>query len=253
MDLSKAELLLILEILHWSLACKTREDFIALVDQVKRLVPFTHTRSLFGDAKEYPRKQMGAFTMLTAFPEAWEMRYNEQNYFLDDNVAFAAFREKGLLYWGDCARIKRDDEAQDRKNQEILHEAKSVGLADGWIFSMQGRRSSECTIISLAGERSFARSAARMQGILAHLLPHLALAVRRVIAASLKISVQLTRREREILLWTATGKTAWETSVILHISQRTVEFHLGNIFRKLDAVNSQQAIAIACSQGLLDD
>ena len=55
----------------------------------------------------------------------------------------------------------------------------------------------------------------------------------------------LTAREREVLLWAAQGKTAWETSAILGISSKTVEFHLGNCGRKLGAATKAQTILAA--------
>jgi len=55
----------------------------------------------------------------------------------------------------------------------------------------------------------------------------------------------LTEREREILKWTAMGKTAWEISRILHISQRTVEDHLCHVRCKLDTATSTQAVVEA--------
>ena len=47
------------------------------------------------------------------------------------------------------------------------------------------------------------------------------------------------------------GKTNWEISVILNISERTVKFHVQNIERKLNAVNKTHAVAIALDQNLL--
>lgn len=61
----------------------------------------------------------------------------------------------------------------------------------------------------------------------------------------------LTARERECLLWTARGKTAWEIARIVGRSRGTVNFHLQSAMRKLDAVNKTQAVAIAVSAGLL--
>lgn len=55
----------------------------------------------------------------------------------------------------------------------------------------------------------------------------------------------LTRREKEVLLWTARGKTAWETSVILNISRTTVISHLKNTRAKLDTTNVVQTVAEA--------
>lgn len=103
--------------------------------------------------------------------------------------------------------------------------------------------------LSLAGEH-FSRDK-RSQQILTYLGPHLGQAVKRIIPGKQKPPAHLTPREREVLSWTASGKTAWEISQILNISNRTVEFHMGNILNKFDAVNSQQAVAIAVSSGLI--
>ena len=63
--------------------------------------------------------------------------------------------------------------------------------------------------------------------------------------------VELTGRERECLLWAAEGKTAWEISQILAVSQRTVVFHLNNATTKLNATNRQHAVARAVARSLL--
>lgn len=63
--------------------------------------------------------------------------------------------------------------------------------------------------------------------------------------------VALSPREREILSWIATGKTSWETSSILGISETTVNFHLRNACRKLDASNRLVACVRAATLGLI--
>jgi DNA-binding CsgD family transcriptional regulator len=50
-----------------------------------------------------------------------------------------------------------------------------------------------------------------------------------------------SRREKECLLWAAEGKTAWETSRILGITETTVVFHLQKAMKKLNASNRTQA------------
>lgn len=54
----------------------------------------------------------------------------------------------------------------------------------------------------------------------------------------------LTEREREVLAWASEGKTAWEIGCILSLSQRTIEWHFRQAYRKLGATNRMQAIAI---------
>jgi DNA-binding CsgD family transcriptional regulator len=65
-------------------------------------------------------------------------------------------------------------------------------------------------------------------------------------------SMVLSSREKEVIEWLQQGKSSWEISSILKISERTVNFHVGNILRKLDVVNRAQAIAVAARFGLID-
>ncbi|NIR96415.1 MAG: helix-turn-helix transcriptional regulator [Gammaproteobacteria bacterium] len=62
---------------------------------------------------------------------------------------------------------------------------------------------------------------------------------------------QLTAREREVLQWLAKGKSSWDISMILHISERTVKFHVSNILHKLNAGTRAHAVAIALAQELI--
>lgn len=57
-----------------------------------------------------------------------------------------------------------------------------------------------------------------------------------------KEDFSITARERECIQWASMGKTAWEISQILDISQRTVEYHLANCIRKTNSINRQHAI-----------
>lgn len=60
----------------------------------------------------------------------------------------------------------------------------------------------------------------------------------------------LTNRERDVLCWAAEGKTAWEIGTILSISERTVKFHLSNIYRKMGVSTRAQALVIATKNDL---
>ncbi|BAJ03430.1 helix-turn-helix transcriptional regulator [Shewanella violacea] len=62
---------------------------------------------------------------------------------------------------------------------------------------------------------------------------------------------ELTKREREILAWSSEGKSSWEIGMICSITERTVKFHLKNIYKKLNVQNRAQAIVCAIRQGLI--
>jgi DNA-binding CsgD family transcriptional regulator len=63
----------------------------------------------------------------------------------------------------------------------------------------------------------------------------------------------LSRREREVLTWLRHGKSNWEISRILAISERTVKFHVASIMRKLNAVTRTQAVALAMELGIFEE
>jgi DNA-binding CsgD family transcriptional regulator len=61
----------------------------------------------------------------------------------------------------------------------------------------------------------------------------------------------VSARELDCLKWAAAGKTAWESSVILGISERTVRFHLNAAREKLNCLTTTQAVAKAVSQQMI--
>jgi DNA-binding CsgD family transcriptional regulator len=55
----------------------------------------------------------------------------------------------------------------------------------------------------------------------------------------------LTCKEKQVLQWIVGGKTSWEVSRILSVSERTIKFHLRNIYTKLNVANRAQAVNMA--------
>jgi DNA-binding CsgD family transcriptional regulator len=55
----------------------------------------------------------------------------------------------------------------------------------------------------------------------------------------------LTDRERQCLSWVAKGKTNWDISQILRITERTVQYHIENVRQKMGVDTRMQAVVIA--------
>ncbi|MGZ9187380.1 MAG: LuxR family transcriptional regulator [Candidatus Binatia bacterium] len=68
---------------------------------------------------------------------------------------------------------------------------------------------------------------------------------------SLTAARVLTHRERECLLWTARGKSASTISVILGLSENTINFYVKNAMRKLGTTNRVVAVVLAVRSGLI--
>jgi DNA-binding NarL/FixJ family response regulator len=63
---------------------------------------------------------------------------------------------------------------------------------------------------------------------------------------------ELTPREKDALMLLAQGKQNKEIAAELHITERTVKFHISSILAKLGAGNRTEAVRIAVQQGLVE-
>lgn len=62
---------------------------------------------------------------------------------------------------------------------------------------------------------------------------------------------QLTKRELEVLMLVVEGKSSKEVADMLYCSKRTIDFHLANIYSKLQVSNRVQAYRRALKLGLI--
>lgn len=63
--------------------------------------------------------------------------------------------------------------------------------------------------------------------------------------------VRLTRREREVIVWAAAGKSCAATGIILGISEHTVSFFRKRVCTKLGVASLIQAVAECIRRGLI--
>lgn len=64
-------------------------------------------------------------------------------------------------------------------------------------------------------------------------------------------AITLTRREKEILVWGARGKSSWEIGKILSCTESGVNYHFDNIRRKFGVTSRWVAAFKALEQGLI--
>jgi LuxR family transcriptional activator of bioluminescence operon len=181
--------------------------------------------------------------VISGYPPDWREHYNAQNYmYIDPTVTHAVTRITPLKW--------QDIDPQDRRIRKFLGEAGEHGLRTGLSLPVHGTQG-DVGMFNLARSATGPPEETNVPAL--HLLScYLHEAVRRIIEIhELPPRPGLTPREIECLLWAAEGKTSWETSQILSISERTVIFHLQNASSKLNVTNRQHAVARAISLGLL--
>ena len=74
----------------------------------------------------------------------------------------------------------------------------------------------------------------------------------RAAPGSRPAALPLSPRQAQCLRWAAIGKTSWETSRILGLSESTVNFHLRNACERLGVRGRRAAVAKALQEKLLD-
>jgi DNA-binding NarL/FixJ family response regulator len=70
-------------------------------------------------------------------------------------------------------------------------------------------------------------------------------------ALAADVSQRLTRREVEILRLVAEGRSNHQVAQLLWVTDQTVKFHLGNVYRKLGVANRVEAARWAARHGLV--
>jgi LuxR family quorum sensing-dependent transcriptional regulator len=141
------------------------------------------------------------------------------------------------------------DPERERRGAEVMALVADFGLSQGFFVPIPSPAGT-CGNVWMAGPRP--ELTIRNKPAL-HLIALYAFdRIHRLVGPSPNQRPLLTAREREVLMWTAQGKTAWEIGEILGIGRRTVNEHAQTAFRKLGAANRTQAVAMAIRDRLIE-
>lgn len=186
-----------------------------------------------------PAAGQDAVAWASTYPEEWLERYFSHDYLRIDPLVKDSARRSGPLVWS--AAVREDA-------PEFWEEAESFGVRHGWALTTFGRG-------GVSGVLSLARSGSPLteDDLDDHeaRLVWLAQVAQGFLSAASHAgkpegaTEELTPREREVLRWTAAGKTADEIAIILGITTRTTNFHIMRCITKLDVANKTQAVAKA--------
>ncbi len=243
-DLDKRELVDLLEIVQTSLTVRSDDELKDLLLRVRALVPCMNIVSGLGKLGSSGHLKDVVKVVNASYPDDWLGLYFEKDYSKVD-PALNAFYEQGVSQvWSSTFR-----RVTSQSGKEFIWNARSFGLSQGITLGIIDLQHSCGSVFSFAG-KSIANHS-RDKFILESLAPHLHLALLRTLSPPSDKNYYLTFREKEVLEWVKEGKTSWETSHILHISERTVNFHVQNILAKLQVSTRGQAVALAIEQGLI--
>ena len=177
-----------------------------------------------------------------SYPAEWLELYFENDFHLIDPILIENFTNYGVQFWSDTYK-------KCGAPKEFITLAEDFELKGGYSCGLMDHTKREGSLFSLAGD---AANHPRNRLIIDILLPHLHQALSHVSRGKrVQPATTLSAREHEVLVWIREGKSSWEISMILDISERTVKFHIATILNKLGAANRAHAVAIALSSGLI--
>lgn len=179
------------------------------------------------------------------YSDEWRQCYDRRGYLGLDPTVRHAFRSSLPLVWSDqfFAEVP-----------EFWEDARSHGLQVGWAQASRDASGGVGLLTLARSAESFTdNELIANQARMSWLVQYVHAAMARLLTPKLapESRVVLTAREKEVLRWTAEGKTAYEISQILNVAERTVNFHINNIVAKLGTSNKTQAAVKAAALGLL--
>lgn len=174
---------------------------------------------------------------LTDYPKAWLERYFEAGYALVDPAARHAIDHVAAAQ---LDLLMAEDEQTELKKQ-FREDAWDVGIGTGITMPL---RSPYLTGFLNFNYKDEIRSD-EFINVAGTFSTRLSETLGRICASQHVMGGyhSLTLREKHVLFWGVNGKTAWETSIILGISQRTVVAHMVNSMSKLQCSNKFQMLS----------
>lgn len=213
-------------------------DISSLVSAFQSLIEkFGMSCFMVGDPTQ-PKVPRDGRLLASTWPQEWLAHWMSQNYITIDPVINELLMRNEPVRWRDARRTA------DEIGTRVLDEAAQFGLADGFTVPVYSR---EGVIFGITiGTKKYElgrhdETCLHMAGIYFHAkLERL-----RARHAPRLAAQKMTPRERECLSWVAAGKTDWEISQILNISEQTAHEYVQNALMKLKATTRAQAVATA--------
>jgi len=219
-------------------------DRLPTADQVMQrmstaLAKFGYSSFVISGMPE-PSQRIEPYILLNGWPEGFSKLYIGKNYYPDDPVAALCRRSVDPFEWSEA----RYDAERWPRAAEVMNSAADFGLKEGFIVPVvRGNGFQAC--VTMAGENPDFDPLAKRAIHLISLYAHAKAVALLGVYGRKPSSAILTDRERDVMAWIAMGKSSWDISVILGISERTVNWFIARAIRKLDAANRTQAVVNA--------
>jgi DNA-binding CsgD family transcriptional regulator len=236
---SKRELQDFLEIFHYSVEAETDEDIKKVLGHIRKVFPCEYIIAGVATIGSSGYVQEFSHILNESYPNDWLYHYAKNGYAEVDPVLVSHAKNFRTQVWSNTYL-----KASSKKEETFIEHARSFGLMGGVTAGAFDSQRGLCSFFSFAGTAKAENP--HYAGALEYLAHHLHHPlVKNTPFPSPLGTNSLTPREISVLEWMTKGKTNWEISRILGVTERTVRFHVEGIFCKLDVTSRTQAVAMA--------
>lgn len=179
------------------------------------------------------------------YSQVWTDYYYDQEYYEIDPVFKYGMKSNVPFAWGQSNSF-------DMTQQQLMSEAADYGIVQGMTIPSRtaGFKTAFITLVSSESTKEFNAIKKYHAGMLHIMSLHLDAKFVELHAPKSEPK-DLTHRELECLKWVVKGKTNPEIAEILAITEKTVEAHFTNIFKKLNVFSRTQAVVKGLTLGLV--
>jgi LuxR family quorum sensing-dependent transcriptional regulator len=200
----------------------------------------------FAELDPRPPQRFEDFVLASRCPPELGEVYTARNYASVDSNIRRSRRSSRTFEWSETGY---GDQDEDPQTIEFLRFLADFGFPLGFVVPIHGPGGLVAGVALAGSKLDLGVNTKPM----IHLMAIYAFTtVMDLLAARPYAQLPLTSREREVLAWSAQGKSAWEIGEILSVAKRTVDEHAQTAMRKLGATNRTQAVALAIRRRLFE-
>lgn len=236
--LAENDLVFIISMMNRLLHCTNELEFHALILDFARFLKFEF--ALYAYMKSSYDNRQSTYIVNLSNPALWDTEYRENDYLQFDPVRIELERRLAARHADEFILWDAYDRELSVEEHRVIERRRYFGLNHGGSVFNNSAGKDAVLLLSLADSQTVVNN--RHKAFCRLLISHFNVCRKRL--DLLSVVSTLSKREKATADLLMDGKTNWEISQIMNISERTVKFHIANIFQKLGVPNRQRALSI---------
>ncbi|RUV40039.1 LuxR family transcriptional regulator [Mesorhizobium sp. M1A.T.Ca.IN.004.03.1.1] len=164
-------------------------------------------------------QKLAPMVELMGWPQGWFERYCEKEHSRSDAVCIYSAKSRFPFNWDEIPECWTGT-----PESKLVHdEATEFGIRSGFAVPMHAFKHWQ-SVLSFASGQLRCNMSEHEKSLLVTMAIYAGMSIEAFIYGEREVD-PLTERQKEVLLWAAEGKSAWDVSVILGISEATVRKH----------------------------